>query len=690
MPKFFTSIALFILLFCGSGCLPALVGTGGGSSDPKTPGSQTTTTPQGILEAAEAAYSQGNYRVASDNYQRYLQNASVSPRLPAILASYGLAAEKAGLFPQAINAYQRLTSEFPLDPFSAEARLRLAEVHLAAGDAAKASELARKILETETAPGPKAALTLTLAKAQWVLKDYKGALDNFLSVWGTTSGQTKVEAQEGTVNCLVRSDQTALEEAQLEYGLSFPAAQATYLLAYRAAEVGDKEWVKAQSEYFNQAFPQDALAPQMALLVKAVNTTGTTLPPLPFNKDYNPVKVAGQGEMGPSVPASMMNTLGGLDSLPGEYMLAVILPLSEQSTGKYAQEVAAGLKQAVDNFASGRLGLQLMDTKGIPEEAARLVKEAAANPKILAVVGPFLSRETTQAAQAAQRARLPLIAISQNMDITSLGSDIFRIFLTPKHQAEAVARYAIQVQGHKALGIMYPEDNFGRPVRGYFENKVNQLGGRVTVADAYTPGTEDWNEAVTRLTGRKGQRQVDSSYQAETGFTALYLPDSATTVSQILPHMAFHDVTRMQYLGSPLWLNESFLAGSARYIQGSVIPAVISDLSQRPESLHFIETFTKANGREPDQFAAYGYDAGLALIKALSQGATSRNGIRSALTQGTPVPGATGPFIFNSKGEYVVEPLLLSVKDRALILLREPSQPGSYSSTENASQPLRF
>lgn len=686
MPKVFAPIALIILLLFNGGCLPALVSSG---PEVSTPAPIIATTPQGLLDAAEAAYNRGNFQEAVDNYQRYLQSAPTSPRLPAILASYGLAAEKAGLFSQALNAYQRLTTDFPQDPFAAEAQLRLAEINLAAGDAALAAKLAQQNLETEKNPANQAALTLTLAQAQWVLKDYRAALTNFLSVWGTSTGQLKVRAQEGVVGCLTRLDQETLGEIQLEYGQKYPADVITYLMARQAVQDGDKEWVTAQAGYFTQAFPQSALAPQMALLVQTVNTPSSPMPPLPFADNYNPIKTASQAKVSQSIPATMGN-LNRLESLPGDYLVALVLPLSAQGAGKYAQEVAAGLNLAIENFAPGRLGVQVMDTKGSPEEAARLVKEAAANPKILAVVGPFLSRETTLAAQAAQKARLPLIAISQSMDITNLGSDIFRIFLTPKHQAEAVARYAIQVQGHQTLGILYPDDNFGRPVRGYFEDEVNRLGARVTVADSYDPENSDWNEAVTRLTGGKGQRQADSSYQAETGFTALYLPDSAATVSQILPQMAFHDVTRMQYLGSPLWLNQSFLAGSARYIQGAVVPAAISDLSQRSESRYFIDTFVKANQRQPDQFAAYGYDAGLAIIKALGQGATSRSQLRQALTQNTPVPGATGPFVFNSKGEYIVEPLLLSVKDREFILLREPTQPGNSNPIQTNPKPLSF
>jgi ABC-type branched-subunit amino acid transport system substrate-binding protein len=129
----------------------------------------------------------------------------------------------------------------------------------------------------------------------------------------------------------------------------------------------------------------------------------------------------------------------------------------------------------------------------------------------------------------------------------------------------------------------------------------------------------------------------------------------------------------MPFLGSALWLdNPNFLAGSARYLQGAVIPAPLTGLSERPESRSFFESFERAHRRAPKQFAAYGYDAGLALILALGQGADSREALRRALLRGGQTPGATGPFSFDKDGEYRVEPALLTIEERSFVLLREP------------------
>ena len=667
MPKriYFPLILFIFLLFC-SACLPT------GSSSPQSGGglggSQSSSPTDNLLISAENAYNQGQYHAAADYYKQYLEAVPNPPNLESVLAAYAGASEKTGQLSTAASTYERLIREFPSGTQAREARPRLASVYLASGDLKSAEGLSGTLIATEKDPTRLSRLRLTLAQSQWAQGRYPEACGNFLSALSGASGSAKNEAQDGVLASLAKMDAASVEKVQRQYGQNFPGPEATYILTRQAVEAGDTERTIALTEYFAKYFSGHKLMPEVKALAQAA-ASGGKVPPLAFGGSYDPRASVSAALAEQSAPVSM----GNLSSI-GNVNLAVILPLTGDNASKYAQEIVSGLKLAISSHtAAGSVGLTMLDTKGSAEEAVRLVGVAAADPKVMAVVGPFLSRESASAAQAANKAGLPLIAISQRPDLTNLGPNVFRLFLTPKHQAEAVARYSVRIQGHQALGILYPDDGYGRPIRGFFENEVRRLGAQVTVAEGYTKET-DWAALVSGLTGGKAARKVSSNYQAEVGFTALYLPDSVGMVSQILPQMAYHDVTKMQYLGSPLWVNQELLAGSSRYIQGAVIPVAFSELSQRPESQRFISDFQKSFSRQPDQFAAYGYDAGLALIKALGQGSSSREAVRRALSQSGPVPGATGPFAFDHNGEYVVEPTILSVKGREFIILREATQ----------------
>ncbi|MDR1920982.1 MAG: penicillin-binding protein activator [Candidatus Adiutrix sp.] len=651
------SLLLFPLLLCAS-CLPFVGGPrgsgGAGSANP--------------LEAAEAAYAQGRYRTAVSHYQAYFAGAPDSPRREAILASYGLAAERGALPDEAVMVYERLRREFPEGDFAREASARLPALYLTLGQAAKATELAASLWPAETDAGRRNDLRLVLAQGQYLGGQYREAADNFLYVWQRAGGAVRTAAQEGLSASLTRLDKPALENILQQNGQNFPGPEAGYLLIRGDIESGDNASAQSRAEYFARYFSAHPLMPAVSELTRLAAQPGRPLPAPAFGQNYDPRPTPAQYVEPPEGGAGG----AGFGGLKGQVNVAALLPLSDESAARYAQETLAGLKLALAGRAprGAGLGLLVLDTKGSPEEAARLIREIASREDVLAVAGPLLSQEAASAAQAAQEVKLPLVAVSQRPDLTRAGPYIFRVFLTPKHQAEAAARYAVRAQNHQSLGVLYPDDAYGRSMRDYFAAEAARHGGAVSVADGYNAKNQDWGEAISRMTGGKSARRVSTSYQAHTGFTALYMPDSAAPVAQILPLFAFYDVTRMQYLGSPLWLNRELLAGSARYLQGAVIPAPLTGLSQRAETAAFIAAFRAANGRDPDQFAAYGHDAGLAILSALERGAGTREEMRQALASAS-VPGAAAPFRFDQNGDYLAEPALVTVEGQDFKLLRE-------------------
>ena len=541
-------------------------------------------------------------------------------------------------------------------------------VHLAAGEGAEAETLVRRLQATEAGAGRREELSLALGRARWLNGNYREAAESFLEVWRQGSGQFRQEARQGILGSLIRLDYQTLVPIQQSSGLDFPGPEATYLLVYRAASAGRQDHAQVLAEYFQRYFGESPLLPQVEAVVQTL-AAGAVLPPPAFGAGYDP-----RAEAAAALAGGALEPGAGFNPPPGVTTLAVLLPLSDKKdAGRFALEVRQGLELAVREQAPGRVDLTVLDTGGVPEQAARHFAQVAADPRVLAAVGPILRDEAVAAARAAGLADLPLIVINQAPDLPKIGPNVFRLFLTPGHQAEALARHAVLAGNHHDLGVIHPDDNYGRFVSAAFQAEVTRLGARVTVNDRYSPRDPDLGAVAARLTGGQAARRVSTDYQAKVACSVLYLPDSPGPVARFLPLLAFHDVTRLPFLGSTLWLDDpEFLAGSARYLQGAVVPAPVSGLSQRPESRRFFDSFQEAYGRAPGQFAAYGYDAGLALIRALGQGAGSRAALRQALLWGGQTSGATGPFSFDQDGEYQVEPALLAIEERDFVLLREP------------------
>ena len=120
----------------------------------------------------------------------------------------------------------------------------------------------------------------------------------------------------------------------------------------------------------------------------------------------------------------------------GKITLGCLLPLSGELSN-IGFRVQRGME-----LAAKRAPIELVfkDTHNDPEAAAQLVQELAQDPRVLAILGPLSSAVAQSAANAAQGAGLPLVALSQKDGITQTGDLVFQAFLTPRQQVRALVQ----------------------------------------------------------------------------------------------------------------------------------------------------------------------------------------------------------------------------------------------------------
>ncbi|MDR2443096.1 MAG: penicillin-binding protein activator, partial [Deltaproteobacteria bacterium] len=618
---------------------------------------------------AGQAYDRGDYATAANLYRRYLSQNPQSPRRETILALAGLSSELSGQFIQAIDLYQSLAGEFPNGAYTPRVNPRIVELYLLANRPDEALSRANALIPNETDLASQAALRLSAARALFTLKRYLPALTVYISAMSGATTSTRDQANQGVLACLWHLDDEELSNIFRQYGQNYPGPEAYFHLTRLAALKGDSPLFNERSTFFQRYFPTHPWLAALGALQTNPSTAGAQVPGL--NYDPKPlassVAIAQRPQLAGGAPGTFSESTGY-----GSIKVGALLPLSVDQNSRFAADILAGLKLALVNLAH-KVTIVTFDTTGDPALTVKLVYEAANDPSMVVLVGPLNSPEALAAAQTAQTASLPMIATSQRLGLNQGRPMVFRVFLTPKHQAEAVARYAVKVKGMTRLGVLYPNDSYGQAMMGFYRSELERLGGQLTASVYYDPATRDWNQAIASLTGGKSVRRAMASYQAPVDFEALYIPDTPGNLNQILPQMAFHDVTRMVYLGTPLWLTSELPKNSGRYLASSLIPTAFNILSTRQESVYFRDRYQQTTGREPNQFAAYGYDAGLAVATAINAGASSRAQMVTALSTMGPFSGATGPFSFDYEGEYQVEPLILSIEGDEYVVVAEPA-----------------
>ncbi len=203
----------------------------------------------------------------------------------------------------------------------------------------------------------------------------------------------------------------------------------------------------------------------------------------------------------------------------GSVTMGCLLPLSGPFA-IYGDEVLKGIELGMGLFnKSGMepdIGLVIRDTKGNEEDAIAGVEALADLDKVMAIIGPLASAESTAAVKRAQDLGLPIVSLTQKQDITSEGDMVFRNYLTPSKEVEAVLNKCMKDMGMKTFGIFYPENTYGRFFMNLFWDRVEEMGGSITAVESYEAGETDFADGIKKMVGLYYPRPESVSRRLET------------------------------------------------------------------------------------------------------------------------------------------------------------------------------
>lgn len=345
---------------------------------------------------------------------------------------------------------------------------------------------------------------------------------------------------------------------------------------------------------------------------------------------------------------------GGAASEPA---IGVLLPLS----GRYAPfgtSVRQGLelaRAAMPASVPGRF--VYYDTAGDAATAARLVVELAARPELLAAIGPLTNAEAAPAAAQAEQEQLPLLLLAPHEGAT--GGQVFRFALTAAAQARALADYADRL-GLQRFAILHPANRAGELFAELFQTAVEGQGGEVVARRSYPPAAFDLRVELEGLAA--------DARQGGSGAEALFLPDDAHQVAQIIPQLGFSRLDQLQLLGTSTWNDPELVRLAGPQSEGAVFVDGFYADSPWPDVRDFVARFQAAHAIPPTLLAAQGYDAGRLLLSLLAGSAgRDRQTLRQALATGFAFPGATGRIRFGPQGEAERTLFLLQIQDGSVV-----------------------
>lgn len=336
--------------------------------------------------------------------------------------------------------------------------------------------------------------------------------------------------------------------------------------------------------------------------------------------------------------------------------VGVLLPLSGRHA-PFGQAVRQGLELAAAFRPPAAAARFLYRDTAAEGGAAELVAKLAGRPEVLAVAGPLLSAEAEAAAARAEAEGLPLLLLAPREG--AAGGHVFRLAMTPVAQVRALVDFAVRRQGLGRFLILAPADRHGELFAALFQAEVERQGGQVLARHDYPPGAVDLRPQLQTLAAtarRAGSPQ------------ALFIPDDARQVAQILPQLAFSRLDELQLIGTSAWNDPDLVRLAGPLSEGALFVDGFFADSYRTEVREFVARFQATHGTAPNLLHAQGYDAGRLLHSALARPEVhDRDTLRHAMATLRSFAGATGAGGFGPDGEAAQRLFLLQVQGGVVV-----------------------
>lgn len=315
----------------------------------------------------------------------------------------------------------------------------------------------------------------------------------------------------------------------------------------------------------------------------------------------------------------------------------------QRETGR-AQE--RGLRLAVAEFNARddvpfTVKVRAVDDKGDPATSARLARELADDPAVLAVVGPTTDATAQTALAQYDAGLLPVVAVSPGSG--SLLNKGFRSLLLGRLPNAVLSVYAsnyLRGAGRsRKVGLVVdrPAGNYGTDIATSLSTQLSNAQ-QPPVPEVVSAMRHDFGVVVDGVLSAG----ADSVFFAG-------LPDRGALIAAALRERAF----RGARVSGPALLDDRFLTGAQEAAEGWVMVAPVIDATRKPEAKRFAAAYRERFKEAPPRYAAEAYDATGMLLKALS-GLPARKRTRGnllATVQTGKYQGITKAFAFQQTGQ---------------------------------------
>lgn len=294
------------------------------------------------------------------------------------------------------------------------------------------------------------------------------------------------------------------------------------------------------------------------------------------------------------------------------------------------------------------------------QQGAKDMTAMVADASVMAVVGPFNSAVAkVQIPISNQATLLQCSPANTNPDLTkgdpgkqlrSANVDkinYVRVATTDDIQGPAVAQYAYNDLGLKAVAIVDDLSVYGKGIADEFGKEFTKLGGKIVDREGADPKTQDYSSILTKFAGLNPDSVFFGGVTANGGgILRKQMPQAGLGA---LPFLGGDGIQDQNGSVSGSFIN---IAGAAAANSYSSV-AAIHDI---PGAADFAAKFKAAYNSDPGAYGASGYACAQIIIQALATAAAAgpltRDAVRAAgVNTATTFNTVLGPVQFDAVGD---------------------------------------
>lgn len=352
------------------------------------------------------------------------------------------------------------------------------------------------------------------------------------------------------------------------------------------------------------------------------------------------------------VAALMVFTSCGKKS-SNEILIGGIFPLSG-GVAVYGVECKNGIDLAIQeiNAAGGIDGKQIVlvseDDEGNPDKTVNAYQKLTSKDGARIIVGSLTSGCTQAITARCQAQKVVQIAPASTAPaITDAGDYIFRACFIDPFQGTVGGKFSAETLGCKKAAILYDTGNdYSVGLTENFEKAFIAAGGKIVAKEAYTTNDRDFNAQLTKIKNENPD--------------VVYLPDYYNVVALIAKQLRAQGINT-PIVGADGW--DGVLGNAGKEVLNGFYSNHYAADSTEPAVQKFVAAFNAKFNKDPNSFAALGYDSIYMLKDAiLRAGSTEPAAVKDALAK-TEGDYVTGHLTFDAKRNPVKSAVMLEIVD---------------------------